>query len=89
MWTSWRSARYMLVPEIRFCSVLQLQHPQLVSTGTQTGTQTPAEDISLTLIFASRGGKCFHNSEKCAYNGGIQEINSHYDDADSRSLRLE
>ena len=43
---------------------MQKRRPQLISTG----TQTPDDVLSLSLIYASCGGKCFHISDKCAYN---------------------
>ena len=55
---------------IHIFSVLPTRRPQLISIGTQTHDDV----VSLSLIYASRGGKCFHIPDKCVYNGGVQDI---------------
>ena len=49
-------------------------HVKFRSDTRSQGTQTLDEPPTLSMVWASRGGKCFHLSDRCAFNGANQEI---------------
>ena len=49
-------------------------HVKLRSDMRSQGTQTLDEPPTIPMVWASRGGKCFHLSDRCAFNGANQDI---------------